>query len=290
MEPKRECPSLTSSDGEPPTTSSGDDTNTVSSGEHESESGSNDEPAKPLQRKKSSSDSDSDSDSGDESNPKDGICAVKSLDSTKEGTQLKKPRFQRLWSDKDEIKLLQAMIKFRKKMNLSPSTNSRAFNDFLNDKPVKFEFPAGKSQIRNKIRKMKAKFTNRCKTGRVWKKPHNQKVAQLSYVLWGGGVKKTKAPDSADENVVDLLESPEKFEDDEWASISSQLQLASTGLEQKVLRIGVGMIGPSEMEKLKEKWRRLRLSELQIAHDRAKLVNEQAKLIMDGYRRAMEQV
>ncbi|XP_030553519.1 probable transcription factor At4g00390 [Rhodamnia argentea] len=194
--------------------------------------------------------------------------------------------FQRIWSDKDEIKLLQGMVEFLEEKKLRPMANVGAFKDFLHKKSVRFGFLANESQIYNKMRKMKVKFTNGCETGRIWRKPHDQKVAELSHVLWGGDGKTSKTPDGAGKVAADLPESPVEFEDGDWASVSSQLQLSSTGLEQKVLRIGMGMIGSSEIEELKEKWRQLRMSELQVDNDRAMLVNHQATLIMDGYRRA----
>ncbi|XP_030471224.1 probable transcription factor At1g61730 [Syzygium oleosum] len=204
-------------------------------------------------------------------------------------------RFQRKWSEKDEIKLLRGLIKFRKKKRLEPSTNVGIFQDFLDKKSVRFDFSPNESQLLNKIRKMKVKFVNGCKTGRIWKKPHDQKVAELSRVLWGGGearlsLKKSMTPESASKIAAAApSKPPEEFEDGDWAGESSLLELTSMGLGKEVLRIGMGMIDRSEMEELKERWQQLRMSELQVANDRAALVNHQARLFMDRYRRAKQQ-
>ncbi|KAI6684120.1 hypothetical protein NL676_030033 [Syzygium grande] len=203
-------------------------------------------------------------------------------------------RFQRKWSEKDEIKLLRGMIKFRKKKRLEPSTNVGIFQDFLDKRSVRFDFSPNESQLLNKIRKMKVKFVNGCKTGRVWKKPHDQMVAELSRVLWGGrevhlSLKKITTPESAGKIAAAApSKPPEVFEDGDWAGESSLLELTSMGLGKEVLRIGMGMIDRSEMEELKERWQQLRMSELQVANDRAVLVNHQARLFMDRYRRAKQ--
>ncbi|KAL3754022.1 hypothetical protein ACJRO7_001291 [Eucalyptus globulus] len=50
------------------------------------------------------------------------------------------------------------MTKFRKKKQLEPLTNVNIFKHFIDKKSVRFDFSPSKSQIFNKIRKVKAKF------------------------------------------------------------------------------------------------------------------------------------
>ncbi|KAI3421543.1 TPR_REGION domain-containing protein [Psidium guajava] len=309
MAPKRKSPTPDSSSGEESRTPSvppraeEQRKEDVEVENPEEENESSEEPAKSHDEARSKKPSpDPDSSSG--SKPEDGTRPLEAVATDKEITLVKKDtgersgRFQRLWSEKDEIKLLRGMIKFRKKKRLEPSTNIRAFKDYLNKKSVRLDFDADESQFYNKIRHMKLKYMNGCKTGRVWKKPHDQKVSELSRVFWGDGkggkevhlsLKKGKTPESASKVAAVQSKSPEKFEDSDWAGESTLLQLTSMGLGKEVLRIGMGMIDSSEMEELKEKWRQLRLSELQVASDRAVLMNSQAKLFMDCYCRAKQQ-
>ncbi|XP_031098240.1 probable transcription factor At1g61730 [Ipomoea triloba] len=101
----------------------------------------------------------------------------------------KKQLFQRLWSEDDEIGLLEGMIEYTEKENGDPHTDLDAFHDFIR-KSV--HFTVSKSQLQNKMKRMRKNYINNAGKGKLFSKPHEQKTYQLSRKIWGKGDEKIK--------------------------------------------------------------------------------------------------
>lgn len=102
-----------------------------------------------------------------------------------EEESIKKPAFQRLWSEEDEIAVLQGMIDFKSDTGKSPYEDTNGFYDFIK-KSISFE--VSKNQFMDKIRSLKKKFIGKEVKNGVepsFLKAHDRKSYGLSKVIWG---------------------------------------------------------------------------------------------------------
>nr|GMD76834.1 mediator-associated protein 1-like [Ipomoea batatas] len=94
----------------------------------------------------------------------------------------KKQLFQRLWSEDDEIGLLEGMIEYTEKENADPHTDLDAFHEFIRNS---LHFTVSKHQLQNKMKRMRRNYINNAGKGKSFSKPHEQKTYQLSSKIWG---------------------------------------------------------------------------------------------------------
>ncbi|XP_048599835.1 probable transcription factor At1g61730 [Brassica napus] len=81
---------------------------------------------------------------------------AKKDDEKKIGEDSKKPAaFQRLWTEEDEIAVLQGMIDFKKDTGNSPYDDTNAYYDYIK-KSISFE--VSKNQFMDKLRSLKKKY------------------------------------------------------------------------------------------------------------------------------------
>uniref|UniRef100_A0A1J3EGF8 Mediator-associated protein 1 n=1 Tax=Noccaea caerulescens TaxID=107243 RepID=A0A1J3EGF8_NOCCA len=101
-------------------------------------------------------------------------------DEKKIGEDSKKPAFQRLWTEDDEIAILQGMIDFKADTGKSPYEDTTAYYDFIKGS---ISFEVSKSQFMDKLRSLKKKYMNKEKPS--FTKPHDQKSHKLCKYIWG---------------------------------------------------------------------------------------------------------
>ncbi|KAJ6737206.1 STOREKEEPER PROTEIN-LIKE [Salix viminalis] len=96
---------------------------------------------------------------------------------------------QRIWSDEDEIMILNGMIKFQneKGKNSSPDTT-----DFYVSVKDSLYFNASNNQFVKKIRRLKKKYftdveTNESGQYEIFSKPHDLECVELAKQIWGAG-------------------------------------------------------------------------------------------------------
>lgn len=101
------------------------------------------------------------------------------------------PSAPRVWSEEHELALLQGMIDYRSQKGSDPYANMNAFSDF-----VKGNLFSGivKSQIYEKLRRLKAKFLKNQGKGEdgrdpVFSNPREIKTFELSKKVWGDDIK-----------------------------------------------------------------------------------------------------
>ncbi|XP_010489079.1 PREDICTED: probable transcription factor At1g44810 [Camelina sativa] len=97
-------------------------------------------------------------------------------------TLSQKSPFARIWSEDDEISLLQGMIRFKAEKGTSPYDDMNGF--FLVTKDS-ISFDATKTQFVEKIRSLKNKYYNKGKDSRSFLKPHDVKCFKLASCIWG---------------------------------------------------------------------------------------------------------
>ncbi|CAH8386826.1 unnamed protein product [Eruca vesicaria subsp. sativa] len=99
----------------------------------------------------------------------------------KDGEDSKKPAaFQRLWTEEDEIAVLQGMIDFKNDTGKSPYEDTNVYYDYIK-KSISFE--VSKNQFMDKIRSLRKKYIGKEKAS--YTKPHDQKSYKLCQYIWG---------------------------------------------------------------------------------------------------------
>lgn len=108
---------------------------------------------------------------------------AKKVKSGGSGEEAKKTYFQRVWSEEDEIAVLQGLIDYRNDTGASPYDDTNAF--YLSVKKS-ISFDVSKTQVIKKIWGLKTKYENNLGKGELtFSKPHDLKAFDLSKFVWG---------------------------------------------------------------------------------------------------------
>ncbi|PIA54646.1 hypothetical protein AQUCO_00900896v1 [Aquilegia coerulea] len=108
-------------------------------------------------------------------------------------------KFQKLWTEQDEIDILKGMINFKKTKGNDPSAQVGAFYDFLKND---LRSDVSKQQLQSKIRTLKRKYTNTLKRAKQpgedpeISKVHEAYVYKLSKRVWPGDIGKDDEGDA----------------------------------------------------------------------------------------------
>lgn len=112
----------------------------------------------------------------------------------------KKSAVVRLWSEDDEIAILQGMVDYWSKKGADPYADMGAFHEFIKES---LHVDVSKNQLTDKIRRLKKKYQNNVeKNGEdaVFSRPHEYKSFELSKKIWGGAGSGSGVDDSAKSN------------------------------------------------------------------------------------------
>ncbi|XP_052203468.1 probable transcription factor At4g00390 [Diospyros lotus] len=217
----------------------------------------------------------------------------------------KKQLFQRVWSEDDEIAILNGMIEYMTKKGADPVADQNAFHDFIKKS---LHVDVSKTQLLDKIRRLKKKYKNNANKGkngqdRTFAKAHEQKSYELSKKIWGDtvngvGVDSTKVNGKARKSKdqiaavalanVDELASPDhvkegtKAESEQnamkpWSRTNDELSL-----EEKMVKNGLRLItGPKKLE-LEEKSKKVIVHEVEHYLKQLDLLREQTKVVLEA--------
>ncbi|KAL7190082.1 hypothetical protein ACSBR1_039674 [Camellia fascicularis] len=97
-------------------------------------------------------------------------------------TSASKVFFQRLWSPEDEIVILQGIIHHTDTTGLDPSAN---INDFYLSIKNSIHVHVTKTQLSDKVRKLKKKYMANATKAKLPSKSHDQQLYNLSQKIWG---------------------------------------------------------------------------------------------------------
>ncbi|XP_024190962.1 probable transcription factor At2g01370 [Rosa chinensis] len=200
----------------------------------------------------------------------------KGIDKEDDGVEeeLEKPKqlFQRVWSEEDEIILLKGMNEYTMEKRLDPSADVNAFLNFIKGK---LKLNVSKSQLQDKIRRMKKKFENIVNNKYKPTNPHEWAAFELSKNVWGDGedlagkVEQLKSSGNAQNMLRDVLGFDNGFK---------ELRLSETIVNQ-----GLQWIGESNCaELLKDRWNKLHVAELEHFVMKTELMRDLAKLILEA--------
>ncbi|XP_065876373.1 STOREKEEPER protein-like [Euphorbia lathyris] len=95
---------------------------------------------------------------------------------------------QRLWSEGDELAILDGLIKYKAEKAVDPYADMVAFHEFIKES---LHVDVSKSQLTDKIRRLKKKYRTNIERGEngqdpVFSKTHDLKSFELSKKVWGG--------------------------------------------------------------------------------------------------------
>ncbi|KAL8460207.1 hypothetical protein ACS0TY_031934 [Phlomoides rotata] len=191
-------------------------------------------------------------------------CVKKSNDESK------KLLFQRIWSEDDEIAILNGLMEYSRKKKSDPMANLSAFHDFIKKN---LHMDVTRTQLQHKIRRLKKKYQNnrnRAKDGkdRTFSKSHEQKAYDLSKTLWGNEIGKKKGRENwVSKRVAEDVK--------EGAENRGALIVRREGENSSLGRAG------AELFEGGKEWKKLRMEEVELHCKQLELKLAQSRLILD---------
>lgn len=225
----------------------------------------------------------------------------------------KRSGINRLWSEEDEIVILQGMIDYQLANEEDPYSDLEAFYEFVKDS---LHVSVSMKQLSDKIRRLKKKYLVNAEKGDdvVFVKPHEDKSFELSKKIWGGGngvengskvksgrKKKDKDVGKAVNNGVngkddvvmeDEMENGVEVDedDDEGLDFKAMYPYLSKAWEsdvscsQPLKEISVGKfrsIGSEKMRAMEKEWKDMYVKEMQLYVKKLELKAKHAKVSLD---------
>ncbi|CAN0912123.1 Probable transcription factor At4g00390 [Linum grandiflorum] len=211
--------------------------------------------------------------------------ALKSEDSSK------KPLFQRIWGDEDEIALLNGLLEFSKR----GADPFKQIGDLYNLVKKSLTIDISMSQLKEKAARLKKKFEKNAKgkdgEGKSFNKQHDQRCFDLSKKIWGSeassrviesrnapkSTQKEKGNSSSNGNGMNGVANHEK---EIKGNIKKQesscklVMLPGEEIEDIVMKKGLDMVEGSKREELEKRWKDVHVATL-------KLFVKQSKLMVD---------
>ncbi|KAG7544172.1 GLABROUS1 enhancer-binding protein family [Arabidopsis thaliana x Arabidopsis arenosa] len=193
---------------------------------------------------------------------------------------VKKPNNQRLWSEEDEILVLQGIIAFKSETGKTTSEDKSGFYEFIKDS---ISVKVSLSQCIEKIKTVKRKFMNRWKYDRkpTFSRAHDMKSFELSKMIWG-----LDDVDSRKSERVKKLEKDEGLmileQGDDWFHNSFLVRsIASFGVSEDSVKRRWSLVHTEKKKMLEDKWRVLTTNEAKFVLQKIELLHEVVSLIID---------
>ncbi|KAL8251185.1 hypothetical protein R6Q59_034878 [Mikania micrantha] len=122
--------------------------------------------------------------------------------------------FQRLWSEEDELLLLQGFLDFKQ----GKTEETLDMGDFLEFIKKSLHITVSTSQLSGKLRKLKKKFLDNAERQRDCKNPtfskiHEKKSYDLSKLIWGDSIQVTKRESRVSEKHVQKKDNVDGMDD-----------------------------------------------------------------------------
>ncbi|XP_010438912.1 PREDICTED: GLABROUS1 enhancer-binding protein-like [Camelina sativa] len=226
-----------------------------------------------------------------------------------------KKMFQRLFSETDEVALLQGVLDFTSTKG-DPYEDSDAFCSYVKKL---IDFDATKSQIVTKLQRLKKKFGNTVKNAAKKGKSEDEvkfakdierKAFELARKIWGSnGVMTSKSrkkiggttPVAATKDMKLVAHStpkkpqegnrPEKTEGKGGLSIGREIALffnaENSGSccldESTITAVWKKVADGAKKTQVEEKWKKLKAKQVELCLQRTELTNETAKMILEAY-------
>ncbi|KAJ4842942.1 hypothetical protein Tsubulata_042341 [Turnera subulata] len=204
---------------------------------------------------------------------------------------------QRVWSDVDEINLLEGLIRFKKEKGISDSSslakNMDLFFEFIKKK---LHCDVSISQLKEKLVRLKKKYLN--DKWRTSEKPRERQVYDLCQRVWGDLVEtngkagqssskigEAKAKAKVEPSKMDLDMDVDQGTGPKQVVGKVDVNALSWGeMEDFVMKRGLEFAEVEEKAEMEERWKNLHMKGLQLVVEKAELLNKQAKIALAAYR------
>ncbi|KAK6914494.1 GLABROUS1 enhancer-binding protein family [Dillenia turbinata] len=214
----------------------------------------------------------------------------------------KKPLLARVWSEDDEIAILEGLIDYNAKNGKDPFQDMNGFHEFVR-KSLSSDF--SKNQLTHKIRRLKNRFKSNVGRGEKGKDPvfgktHDEKVFELSKKIWEGDEvanangrtpksRKTKGSKKNDEmlNVSEeeeeeeemVVKKPKNLEESIFCFNQLIKHSGQVGLNESMMKEGMELISGAKITEWATKWKILEVEEFEIFVKKTELVRQMTKMI-----------
>lgn len=184
---------------------------------------------------------------------------------TKKTKQQESSSTKIIWSEDEEISILNIAIQFSNKQGLDPTALGHKTHFFTFMKQS-FYCDFSKREVAKKLKSLKKKFERNFIKGKAIATPHRNKVFELSLKLWG---------DKRKDNCVSANEISN--------IISKKLNV---GLGEHVVKEVMKQKGEGKMVELLQQWKEVEELELELSLKRAELVMFETQIMLDVYKKS----
>ncbi|KAI3680593.1 hypothetical protein L6452_35366 [Arctium lappa] len=248
------------------------------------------------------------------------VVAVAAPDAENNGGE-KKQLFQRLWSENDEIELIQGMISYVEEKGKDPVADVNDFHEFVKKS---LHVDVSTRQVITKVRRLRKKFANNVakveNNGKVrsFSNPHEKEMYNLSKSLWGSGstnnavmssrVKKVNVTPKTNKNRknnkavasgngnggVEVSQVTPIEVEPKRDQVQVQVQAMSSGngvdhlglmgmpiTDEFIMNKGLELLPGEKKVELQQKWKNLKVLELKNFVEKVKLLKEQAEAVLN---------
>ncbi|CAM8900532.1 unnamed protein product [Rhodiola kirilowii] len=211
---------------------------------------------------------------------------------TKVGDSPKSKLFQRVFSEDDEVAMLNALLDYSATKCIDPIEDFTDFHDFVKKY---IHADVTRSQLSGKIKKMKSKYkTNAIKKKETFAKAHDKSCYDISEKIWGTGCggselnttrKGKRIPKM--KNMTPGLQIPQvQVVEEPVREDISLSELAKTRdvvgmmcLTEDTFKQGVELLGDEARAALEDKWKNMVTAELELNYKKLELSRELMKLV-----------
>lgn len=223
----------------------------------------------------------------------------------------KKQLFQRLWSEDNEIELIQGMINYVNEKGKDPVVDVNDFHEFVKKT---LHVDVNNRQVITKVRRLKKKYKNNVARAenqrkvRSFSNPHEKKMYELSKSLWGNDsnknvvmsptTKKVKGTPKPNKNRKSNVNGEVKLEPEVTLNPNvvepkmvqplrsiRGLDYGSMGFmitDEVIMNKGLELLsGPKKVE-MEEKWKNLKVQELKHFLKKVELLKEQGEIVLNS--------
>ncbi|KAK1422626.1 hypothetical protein QVD17_17912 [Tagetes erecta] len=213
--------------------------------------------------------------------------------------------FQRLWSEENEIELIEGMINYVNEKGKDPLADVNDFHEFVKKT---LHVDVNDRQVLTKARRLKKKFENNVarveSKGKVrsFSNPHEKKMYDLSKNLWGNDsnnknvvtskklkvkvnvtpkTNKSVGSGNGNVNVVNVNE----------VVAAKVARFGSLGLpitDEGIINKGLELVSGAEKVEMEAKWKNLKVQELEHFLKKMEVLKEQAEVVLNAIAKSVE--
>nr|GEX17656.1 probable transcription factor At1g11510 [Tanacetum cinerariifolium] len=197
----------------------------------------------------------------------------------------KKPLFQRLFSEEDELVILKSMIDYKNENGIHGEiTDMAGFYEIVR-RLLRVDF--SRAQLVDKVRRLKRKFNNN--VGRELKQKKGKSISfsrsneregyELSKLIWGSGAS-SSMPNGAADNEVLMMDIENSMDVNRFVKYGG----SSNGsvLVEEIVKAGMELVDDSKRKEWEARWKMLKLQELELYAKRTDLVQEHVAVVIEG--------